>query len=506
MPEICVTIGRTRHKMVLAEHRALAERGATLVELRLDWISRQADLSRLLQNRPTPVVVTCRRPDDGGRWRGSEDDRRTLLRQAIVSGAEYVDLEEDIAGAIPRFGKTKRIVSHHDFVQTPDDLEAIHARMCKLDPDVVKLVTTANSPQDNVRLLHLVKNAVVPTVAFCMGDLGVVSRILCGKFGAPFTYATFSQDRVLAPGQLSFEEMKRIYHFEKIGPQTPVYGVLGDPIGHSLSPLLHNLAFHHERIDACYVPMRVPADEFADTLRAYEFLGVQGYSVTIPHKQAALRFANLADESSVEIGAANTLFKDPQGKWRASNTDYAAALESILIGLAQKGVKSLSGQRVLLLGAGGAARAIGLAVMKSQGVLTVTNRTKARGKTLADELGCQFVTWENRGASACDVLVNCTPVGMSPNVDDTPYAQHWMHDGLVVFDTVYNPENTLLLKEAREHGCSVVSGLEMFVRQAAAQFKRFTGREAPLDVMRETLRRRISPVRYQLPDDPEEAS
>ncbi|MCA9087835.1 MAG: shikimate dehydrogenase [Planctomycetaceae bacterium] len=506
MPEICVTIGRTRHKMVVAEHKALAERGATLVELRLDWISRTPDLTRLLANRPTPVVVTCRRPDDGGRWHSGDADRMTLLRQAIVSGVEYVDLEDDIAGQVRRFGKTRRIVSHHDFNQTPDNLEEIHANLCKLDPDIVKLVTMANSPRDNVRMLQLVKNATVPTIGFCMGDYGVVSRILCGKFGSPFTYATFSRDRVLAPGQLSFEDMKDIYRFEKIGPETPVFGVLGDPIGHSLSPLLHNRAFRHEKLKACYVPMRVPAEEFEESLKDYEFLETRGYSVTIPHKEAALKFADLADEASQEIGAANTLFKDAKGKWRATNTDYNAALESILLGLEAKGIGSLSGQRVLMLGAGGVARAIGCAVMKSGGVLTVTNRTKARGKALADQLGCTYVTWENRGSSDCDVLVNCTPMGMSPNFDETPFQQHWLRDGMVVFDTVYNPENTLLIKEAREHGCHVVSGLEMFVRQAAAQFKRFSGREAPLDFMRDTLRRSISPVRlkHSEPEDSEE--
>lgn len=498
MPEICVTIGRTRHKMVTLEHQALAEKGATLVELRLDWIARKPDLPRLINNRPTPVVVTCRRPADGGRWNGSEDERMVLLRQAIVAGVEYVDLELDIAKKIPRYGKTKRIVSHHDFNKTPDDLEAIHAELCKTDADIIKLVTMANSPADNIRLLRLVKNSPIPTIGFCMGDFGLVSRILCGKFGSPFTYATFSKDRVLAPGQIPFEDMKQIYRFHRIGPDTPVFGVLGDPIGHSLSPLLHNLAFRHLRLNAVYLPMRVPAEEFKDTLDEFKYLGVRGYSVTIPHKTSALECAQHAEDAALQIGAANTLTVDSKGEWKASNTDYQAALDSIMLGLNEKGVFSLSGQRVLLLGAGGVARAIGLAVMRNGGVLTVTNRTKARGKELADHLGCQFVTWENRGASDCEVLVNCTPMGMTPNVNESPFEQHWLREGVVVFDTVYNPENTLLIKEAREQGCHVVSGLEMFVRQAAAQFQMFARQEAPMEFMRETLRRGISPVRLNL--------
>lgn len=494
---ICVTIGRTRHRMVLAEHKALAERGAELMELRLDWIARSPDVHRLLKDRPTPVVVTCRRPQDGGRFRGSDEERLKLLRHAIVDGAEYVDLEADIAGKVPRYGKTKRIVSHHDFEQTPDNLEEIHAQLCKLDPDVVKIVTMANSPRDNVRMLQLVAHADVPTVGFCMGDYGVPSRILCGKYGAPFTYATFSKDRVMAPGQVAFDEMKKLYRYDSINRETQVFGVLGDPIGHSWSPLLHNLAFKRLGINAVYLPMRVPPEEFVETLKEFEFLGVQGYSVTIPHKEAALGFAAEADEAAREIGAANTLFRNDQGLWCARNTDYDAALDSIRIGLAAKNETSLSGQRVLMLGAGGVARAIGLGVSREGAALALTNRSKDRGIKLAEELNCQFVTWNNRGAQYADILVNCTPIGMSPNMNETPFEQNWLRDGMVVFDTIYNPENTLLLKEARQHDCHVVSGIEMFIRQAAAQFKYFTGRDAPLDDLRTTLRRGISPVRVK---------
>ncbi|HAA50445.1 MAG TPA: shikimate dehydrogenase, partial [Planctomycetaceae bacterium] len=209
---ICVSIGRTRHKMVLAEHRALAERGAELVELRLDWLSHVPDVNRLIADRPTPVVITCRRRADKGRWSGSEEQRQTALRSAIVGGAEYVDIEDDIAKSVPRYGETRRIVSHHNFDETPDDLEEIHERMCDLDPDIIKLVTMANKPEDSVRLLKLVSSSEIPTIGFCMGELGLTSRLLCGKYGSPFTYATFSSERTLAPGQLSFREMTETYH------------------------------------------------------------------------------------------------------------------------------------------------------------------------------------------------------------------------------------------------------------------------------------------------------
>lgn len=495
MSQICVSLGRTRHSMVVAEHQALAQRGAELVELRLDWLSKAPDLGRLLTQRPTPVVITCRRPADGGRWKETEDKRQALLRQAIVSGVEYVDLEEDIATKIRRYGKTKRIVSYHNFNGTPNDLEERYGRMCELDADVIKVVTMAQSPRDNVRLLQLMEGAKIPTVAFCMGEFGLISRILCAKYGAPFSYATFNVDRVLAPGQISFDEMRNLYRYEQINAQTEVFGVLGDPIAHSYSPRIHNAAFRHDQRNAVYLPMRVPAEELDETLEAYSWLDVRGYSVTIPHKERAMRLANFRDDIVEDIGAANTLFRDNRNNWYAANTDLDAALSSIRMGLEMKGDSDLAGKRVLLLGAGGVAKAIGQGVLRAGAALTVTNRTKQRGADLAKQLGCQFVAWENRGAAYVDVLVNCTPIGMSPNMNETPFQANWIREGTVVFDTIYNPESTLLLKEARERGCHCVSGLEMFVNQAAAQYQCFTRQAAPIDVMREALRKGISAVR-----------
>ena len=494
---ICVSLGRTRHKMMIAEHQALAERGAELVELRVDYIPRNLRLDRLIRDRPTPVIVTCRRPDDGGRFGDSEEKRQTILREAIIAGVEYVDLEGDIAKKIPRYGKTKRIVSHHDFEKTPDNLEEIHEELCECDPDIVKIVTMADSPADNVRVLELIKKSKVPTIAFCMGESGIVSRLLCGRYGSPFTYSTFSKERVMAPGQLSFEEMSKLYRYDKINEETAVFGVLGDPVGHSWSPILFNVTFARNKMNAVYLPLRVGADEFDETLKAFDSLNIQGYSVTIPHKQAALKFANKADENAAAIGAANTLVKSRSGNWHAMNTDCRAALDAIKLGMQEKGLKSLNGQRVLILGAGGAAQAIGYGVAQEGGVVTIANRSKNRGFKLSEELKCQHVTWGNRGSVGADILVNCTPVGMSPNMNESPFEQHWLRDGMIVFDTIYNPENTLLLKRSKEHLCHNVSGIEMFVRQAAAQFQLFTGKEASLDELRSTLRRAISPVRIK---------
>lgn len=486
---ICVSIARTRHKMVMAEHQALAQRGAKLVELRVDWIARAPDVPRLLKDRPTPVVVTCRRREDGGKWAGSEAERQTVLRTAIISGADYVDLEDDIAKSVPRYGKTKRIISHHDFKTTPDNLEEIWAEMSEMNPDIIKLVTTANAPSDCVRLLKLVSESKIPTIGFCMGEFGIPSRILCGKYGAPFTYAAFSAEREIAPGQLTFKQMTEIYRYDSITRDTKVFGVLGDPIGHSLSPVLHNAAMQQIGFDGVYLPIRVTRDHLSQMLDDFQWLDVQGYSVTIPHKEAVLAKYPQCEEIVSQIGAANTLFR-VDGQWQSDNTDLSAAIDSLQLAL-QPG-DSLDGKRIVMLGAGGVARAIGLGVTRRGAVLTIASRTADRAKALAESLGCRHITWENRGSEFADILINCTPVGMYPAINETPFQSNWMRDEMIVFDTIYNPENTLLLKEAREHRCRTVSGVEMFVRQAAAQFTRFTGQPGPLEMLKETLRTSIS--------------
>lgn len=500
---ICVSLGRVRHKEMIATHQALAEIGAPLVELRIDWLRYPPDLGRVIKVRPTPTVITCRRPQDGGRWRGNEDDRQMLLRQAIVAGVDYVDLESDIAAKIPRYGKTKRIVSYHNFETTAPDLRDLHASLCQLDADIVKIVTMANSPADNARLLELIQDAPKPTIAFCMGEIGTPSRILCGKYGAPFTYATFSKERVLAPGQLSFEVMRDLYRYESINSETAVFGVLGDPIAHSWSPLIHNTAFREQAINAVYIPFRVPAEMLAESLAEFDKLGFQGFSVTIPHKEAVAAMVPTADATVRDSGAANTLYRNETGRWCASNTDYEAALTVLREGVANSGSSgTLEGKRVLILGAGGVAKAVALGLNRAGAAISITNRSKDRGRALAEQLDCQFIGWENRGSVFADILVNCTPIGMFPEVEATPFPQHWLRDGMLVFDTIYNPENTLLLKEAREHFCTTVSGLEMFVRQAAAQYESFVRQPAPVEVMRQTLRKGISPVRVKRQDPP----
>jgi len=494
---ICASIARTRHKMMIAEYQAASDQGADLVELRVDYLRRgEPDFSRLLKQKGCPVIIACRRPQDGGRFAGTEEQRLRILRTAIAMGVDYVDLELDIADEIPRFGKTKRIISYHNFETTPQNLEIIHAQMCKLDPDIIKMATLAERPSDNVRMLQLVRKSKVPMVGFCMGELGIPSRILAGKFGAPFTYAAFNKERRLAPGQLSFEEMRDIYRYNRIGKDTEVFAVIGDPLAHSLSPHVHNAAYKALDLNCVYVPFRVPKDHFDTFLQDVEPLGIKGFSVTIPHKEAAVEKVAVADGSVQMIGALNTLVRGDEG-WYGYNTDYRAAMECLeeVLGGQPGETAPFSGKHFLVLGAGGVGRAIVFGLVRRGAIVTVANRTRRRAEQLARDAECRWIEWDKRIAMPAEGLVNCTPIGMYPDIDKCPIPPSYLREGMIVFDTVYHPENTVLIKEAKSRGCRVITGVDMFVRQAALQFQIFTEQDAPRDLMAKVARQYLSPLR-----------
>ena len=486
---ICVSIGRGRHRHVIAEHRHLVEQGARLVELRLDYINGEVNIKRLVTGRPCPVVITCRRPADGGKYVGSEEQRQLLLRTAISEGVEYVDLEQDIAAMIPRFGKTKRIVSYHDFRKTPDNLEELHGRLCELDPDVIKFAVMGNHPHDNLRVLKLSRQSKVPTMAVCMGDIGIPTRILAGKYGSPFTFATFHHERTLAPGQLSFQQMTEIYHYDDINPETEVYGVAADPIAHSLSPLIHNAAFRHLGMNKVYIPFRVPREDISRFIEDAPQLGIRGLSITIPHKEEVIKRLTDVDAAVRGIGATNTVIFNSQ-KRIGYNTDYNAAMSSLEEVLRSEGMQAeeaenlLRGKTALVLGAGGVGKAVVYGLCRRGAHVIISDAVPRKAVTLAKNFNCRSIDWAARHTQSVDLLFNCTPLGMHPNVDETPYDKHHLRPSMIVFDAVYNPENTLLVKDARSRNCTVITGIDMFVRQACLQFKLFTGEEGPAEVMR----------------------
>jgi 3-dehydroquinate dehydratase/shikimate dehydrogenase len=338
-----------------------------------------------------------------------------------------------------------------------------------------------------------------------MGDVGFPTRVLGRKFGAPFTYAAFNKERGIAPGLPSLAELRDDFHYDEIDADTQIYGVMGDPVAHSLSPLVHNHAFRGAGVNAVYVPFRVPRADLVDFLKEFERLPVRGYSVTLPHKETAAALADVRDEAVADTQAANTLVRRENGGFTAFNTDFQGILDSLRANLSPAAGEgpsfSMHSRTVLVLGAGGVARAVTHALYREGALLTIANRTTDRAHKLAEEVGCRHIDWAGRHSVSCEFAVNCTSLGMHPNVDESPLHPSFLKPGLIVLDAVYTPETTLLVKEARSRGCQVITGVDLFVRQAALQFSLFTGRPAPLEVMRRVLKRALSPVTIKMDEE-----
>jgi 3-dehydroquinate dehydratase/shikimate dehydrogenase len=290
--------------------------------------------------------------------------------------------------------------------------------------------------------------------------------------------------------------MQEIYAVDEINEETEIYGVIGDPIGHSLSPILHNSGFRQLKLNKVYLPFRVPAEDLHMFMEDCRTLNVKGLSVTIPHKEPVLDYCTKIDGAVKGIGAANTMLFEAN-QILGLNTDYRAAMACLddRLGTADRKAP-LAGRKTLVLGAGGAARALAFGLRRRGADVAIASRNLKRAEHMADELQCRAIPWENRHNIKASVIVNATPVGMHPNVDETPYDVRHLKPNMIVFDAVYNPEHTLLLKEAKQRRCKTISGVEMFVGQAALQFQRFTGKEPPIAVMQESLRRAIGAARY----------
>lgn len=500
MAELCVTLARRRHQRLFEEMEAAYAQGARWLEIRLDYLSGDPRLDEILAHKRGPLTATVRRTQDGGQWRHSEESRRQLLRRAIALGFDYVDLEDDVAASIPRFGNTRRIVSSHDLSGMPVDLWELFARLRDQDADIVKIAAMAKHPCHNFQMFDLLRRVDVPTVAFCMGELGLPSRVLGAKFGAPFAYAAFNPLRLVAPGMLTFAEMRELFHCETIGRSTDVLGVIGDPISHSLSPLVHNTCFHRLGLNRVYLPFHVKPDELPEFMRSLGSAEIKGLSVTLPHKQEILRYGEAGDDLVGASRSANTVILRG-GRLLLYNTDGPAAVSAVSEVLPpdpESVGQTLNGRSVLVLGAGGVARTIAHALFEQGAIVTIANRTEQRASGLARSIGCNTISWTQRHAKHYDVVMNCTTVGMTPNIDASPFHQSALNEGMVVFDAVYTPENTVLVRQAHERGCRVVTGVAMFVRQAEAQFRLFTGMDPPADLIVQLVREELSPGRNML--------
>ncbi|HUS58664.1 MAG TPA: shikimate dehydrogenase [Planctomycetota bacterium] len=478
---ICISLTSTDLDK-LHKDMSRAAKLADVIEVRLDYLPDNIDIGAVLAGRPKPVIVTCRRVEDGGLYDSDDRVRISQLIRAAALGAEYIDIELDAAREV-RDVHARRIVSYHNFKSTPQNLADVQKQAIDAGADIVKIAVMANSQDDNLRVFDLLKKSQVPTAAFCMGELGTISRILGRKFGSRITYAALDRGLESAPGQLAAAELRELYRYHKIGPETAVYGVIANPVAHSMSPAIHNAAFSETGIDAIYLPFKV--DEPVSFVNAFKAIDVQGYSVTIPHKETIMPAMDEIDATARKIGAINTVV-NRGGRLFGYNTDYIAA-----VGELEKATE-LRGRKALMIGAGGGARAIAFGLVQKGVKLTVTDIASEKAQKLADDVHCSWDYIDHVRAPEVDILLNATPIGMHPKTDESPVPADWLRPETVVFDIVYNPIETRLLREARRRGCKTVSGFDMFVSQAVAQFELWTGRKAPVATMADVVRRRLT--------------
>jgi 3-dehydroquinate dehydratase/shikimate dehydrogenase len=511
MTHLCVAIFVQSTAQAHRDAALAAEAGADMVEYRIDRFDPMEDPG-LVARSPLPCIVTCRASYEGGDSDLPDQERLARLRSQQQVGAAYVDVELAAYNSHQKeIGTDWRcIVSVHDFKSRPDRLYNLVSELNQSSSDVNKIVWTARSIRDNIEAFEILQTRQKPTIALCMGEAGLISRVLAKKFGAFLTFASLTKDSGTAPGQISIHDMKRLYRWDAIGPNTRVYGVVACPVAHSMSPAIHNASFDEAGEDGVYLPMLVqPGYEsfkaFMEEFTNYKPLALRGLSVTLPHKENALTYLQEkgaeVEPLAIEIGAVNTIIIDRDENQnpilRGINTDYQAIIDTIC---AAKGItqEQLSDYRVAVIGAGGTGRTAVAALASLGATVVVYNRTFERAAALAAEFNGRSgrvvaARMEKLCDSCCHIYINTTSVGMHPNVNDSPLGDrtpNFTADTLV-FDTIYNPQKTKLLQQAQAVGAGTVGGIEMFVRQAASQFLAWTGKSAPVATMRKILEARL---------------
>jgi len=468
----------------LSHARHEAEAGEGFLEFRLDFLDNPLAgalaIRGFLEHFPDCIILaTCRRHQNHGRFNGSVEEQLAVLDLAVQAGAQAIDLEIDTAEVaqerLNQFrGRTRVIVSYHNFEATPP-LDTVVTRMMRVQADAYKVVTTARKPSDNLRVLSAAK--ALPKhrlVVLAMGELGFPTRVLSPVFGGIFTYAAPMYTEGTAAGQVSAHYLRHLYRVEKLGKSAKMYGVIADPIRHSISPAVHNRAFQARRLDAVYLPFLVSPMYLRDFFSLAAKLPLAGFSVTIPHKQKIIRYLDVVDPLARRIGAVNTVWRKA-GKWRGTNTDVAG-----IVGPLGRLVR-LPKSSVLIVGNGGAARGAAYALADAGARIALVGRNADRVRALAKVCGAEALGREQLAGRHFDAVVHATPLGMFPHVDECFFNGNIPGD--VVFDMVYNPAETLLVKRAREQGRTVVPGIDMFVEQAVRQFELWTGESAPRAVM-----------------------
>lgn len=468
-----------------------AKKHARWIELRLDYLHSPREIDKLLSclkglHHPRhSLIFTLRRRNAGGRFRGTIAAQLLWLGRAASLG-QWLDLEIEtirmqgayIVPYLQRIG-ARIIVSSHDFKKTPIHLDHLAKQLLKTGGDLIKIAAQANSPLDAARLLSIQRELARKghrSVVLGMGACGAPTRILGPSDGAEFTYAALNRGKESASGQLTASELEKIFRIDRINSRTRIYGLLGCPLSHSLSPTLYNAAFRRLHLNAIYLAFEtMDLDDFPLWTQQ---LKVKGLSVTLPHKAEVVRFLSGQDQAARRVGVVNTL-RWRQGRWFGYNTD-AHGIEKPLdeLGL------DLKDKEVLLLGAGGAAQGVAAVLRQKKAKVLISNRTFAAAQRLARRFGHRAVRAEKLRNSHFALIVNATSVGMWPRVNKVPIDLTEVSAD-VVFDLVYNPPETRLLRQARRRKMATISGMKMFVSQAEAQFKILTGRRLPTAIWKE---------------------
>ena len=488
--------------------------GAEMLELRLDYIEGlSVDFTRKFiseykaaKKKLLPIIVTCRDKKQGGAIDYPIKLRIEVLTTALLAGADFIDFEYDnflttdrqekIRLALSKNSRARLILSAHNFETKFPDIGRLYRNISTICPGTIpKLVYTANHINDCFDAFDLLHRTSSERIIFCMGAAGIISRILAKKLGSFVTFAYVDKEQATAPGQLHIDEFKRLYRYDSLRPDTELFGVIADPVAHSLSPAIHNACFSDMDMNRLYLPLLVQGrkqqfDAFMSGVILRKWLNFHGFSVTIPHKQNALDYARehqgVIEPLASKIGAVNTLIIRLDGKVKAYNTDYTAALDAVknVLNFTKDDFKDLP---VAIIGAGGVSRAIVAGLSDAGAKITIYNRTVEKAKQLASEFNCEFARLDELPNIDAKLLVNCTSIGMHPNIEVSPIDKEYLKSTMAVFDTVYNPAETQLLKDAKTNRAKRIDGVSMFVNQAMAQFKLFTSTDANPKLMRKTV-------------------
>jgi len=484
LPRICIALGFPDLARLLEHAHQEVAAGESFLEFRLDYLpspERGAQAIRgFVEQYPDCIVLaTCRRHQNHGKYNGSIEDQIRVLDAAVSAGAQAVDVEIETAeAAAARLsvlrGRARLIISYHNYEATPP-LDVVLSRLTRIPADGYKVVTTARKPSDYGRLLVLARaHPRTPLVLLAMGELGFPSRVLSAAFGGKFTYAAPMGAQGTAAGQVCAHQLRHLYRIDKMSRSTKIYGIIADPVRQSISPAVHNRAFQNRRIEAVYLPFLVAPAHLRDFFMLAERLPVCGFSVTIPHKQRVLRYLDIVDPLARRIGAVNTVWRRA-GKWRGANTDAAGVLTPLERAL------RLRNSTVLIAGNGGAARSAACALSDAGARIAVVGRNPDRVRALAKICGGEALVMDQLEKRYFDAVVHATPLGMFPNVEGCFF--NGRIPGDVVLDMVYNPLETVLTREARAQGKTVIPGMQMFIEQAVKQFELWTGDQAPRTLM-----------------------